>query len=92
MLVVRSAGLVTCSGKSRAAMVRLLEHLQRGGGASRSRRAAAPFDSAIFPPLRAGGRPTILRGTAVQREHEALEELPEMASTPRGMRSKAGAV
>ena len=81
-------GMVICASERPADLRRLQTWLREKVKAGQPERVVS-FESAMFPPAREGGAPTLIRGLATRLERQVLEKLPRMASTPRRMAGRS---
>ena len=83
--VRRKMGMVLCSSEVSTDLGNLLIWLKSAVESGSEKNVAAAFESALFPPLRPGDKPTLIHGKAAEREGQVLEQLPSISATPRSM-------
>lgn len=82
--VSRKMGMVICASENLEELHKLQVWL-KAAVKSGLPEDIVSFESALFPPMTAGGKPTLIHGLAARRERKVLEELPCLASTPLSM-------
>ena len=81
----RAMGMVLCSSDVSTDLGNLLIWLKSAVESGSEKNVAASFESALFPPLKPGDKPTLIHGKAAEREEKVLEQLPSISATPRSM-------